>query len=90
VFCHERAPEVSPSFADVKDRLMQDLLEQKIAPFYDDAINTLMAREMPRFQIQADLFRPDEQAAKPAKPAGGNAPAPAPAAPPKSSKPKPQ
>jgi parvulin-like peptidyl-prolyl isomerase len=74
LFCHERAPEVSPSFDEVKDRLMQDMLEQKIEPYYNDAVNQLMSREMPRFQIQADLFRPDETDSKGAAPGGKPAP----------------
>lgn len=59
LFCHQRSPEVSPAFADVKDRLMQDLLEDKIDPHYFDAINELMKTEMPRFNIQAELFKPE-------------------------------
>lgn len=58
LFCHQRSPEVSPAFGDVKDRLMQDMLEDKIDPHYFDAINELMKREMPRFNIQAALFKP--------------------------------
>lgn len=64
LFCHQRSPEVSPTFADVKDRLMQDLLEDKIDPHYFDAINELMKREMPRFNIQAALFRPEDAPAR--------------------------
>jgi hypothetical protein len=60
LFCHQRSPEVSPAFTDVKDRLMQDLLEDKIDPHYFDAINELMKKEMPRFNIQAALFRPED------------------------------
>jgi foldase protein PrsA len=72
LYCHERSPEVSPEFGKVKDRLMQDMLEAKIDPLYFDAINDLMKREMPRFNIQAELFRPEDDPAKPAVPAKPN------------------
>ena len=89
LFCHQIAPEVSPTFSDVKDRLMQDLLEQKIEPFYNDAINALMAKEMPRFSIQADLFRPEDKPTKgvPVAPPGSGSAPPA-AAPPKAGRAK--
>jgi foldase protein PrsA len=77
VFCHKHYPEVAPAFADVKEYLMQDMVEQKIDPFYIDTLNALMERELPRFNIQASLFRPDEEP-KVAAPAAAQAkPAPA-------------
>lgn len=60
VFCHKRYPEVSPAFDDVKEQLMMDLVESEIDPFYLDALDELMSRELPRFNIQADLFRPED------------------------------
>jgi foldase protein PrsA len=60
VMCHKKYPESSPSFDEVKEDLMLDLVEAKIDPFYVDALNDLMAREMPNFDIAADLFKPDE------------------------------
>jgi foldase protein PrsA len=60
VLCHKKYPESSPSFDEVKEDLMLDLVEAKIDPFYVDALNDLMAREMPNFDIAADLFKPDE------------------------------
>lgn len=60
VMCHKKYPESSPSFDEVKEDLMLDLVEAKIDPFYVDALNELMAREMPNFDIAADLFKPDE------------------------------
>jgi foldase protein PrsA len=89
LYCNKLAPEVTTSFDDVKEELIQDMLEQKVEPYYDDAIGELMKRELPRFQIQAELFRPtesEEQAAgNPAEqpahaPAGGAAKGKVPAA----------
>ena len=60
VFVQQRLPEVSPGFDDVKEELQIDLREARIDPFYIDAINKLMERELPRFNIQAELFRPEE------------------------------
>ena len=61
VFCHKHYPEVAPAFADVKEQLMLDMVEAKIDPYYIDELNALMERELPRFNIQANLFRPDEE-----------------------------
>lgn len=61
VFCHEKYDEISTSFNDVKEQLMLDLVEAQIDPHYIDAINTLMERELPRFELKADLFRPEDQ-----------------------------
>lgn len=61
VMCQKRYPESSPSFDEIKEDLMLELVEAKIDPFYIDALNELMAREMPRFDITADLFRPDDE-----------------------------
>ncbi len=63
VFCHKHYPEVAPAFADVKEQLMLDMVEAKIDPFYIEELNALMERELPRFSIQANLFRPDEEPA---------------------------
>jgi foldase protein PrsA len=60
VYCHKHYPEVAPSFADVKEQLMLDMVEAKIDPYYIDELNKLMERELPRFNIDADLFRPSE------------------------------
>jgi foldase protein PrsA len=79
VFCHERVPEVSPTFEDVKEDLMKDMIEAKIDPFYSQALDDLMRREMPRFKIIAELFKPADAgtapAASPAKPAANPKPA---------------
>lgn len=61
VYCHQRNPEVSPSFEEIKEELMLEMVEGKIDPYYLDELNALMAREVPRFTIQADLFKPEEQ-----------------------------
>lgn len=60
VFCHQRYAEVSPAFEDVKDDLMLELVEAKIDPFYQDALNALLSTELPRFTILANLFKPEE------------------------------
>jgi foldase protein PrsA len=60
VMCYKRYPESSPSFDEVKEDLMLELVQSKIDPFYRDALNDLMAREMPKFNIAADLFKPEE------------------------------
>jgi parvulin-like peptidyl-prolyl isomerase len=65
LFCHKHYAEVSPTFEDVKEQLQKDMLEAKIDPYYADELNKLMSRELKRFQIQAELFKPDETAAKP-------------------------
>jgi foldase protein PrsA len=74
LFCHKHYAEVSPTFEDVKEQLQKDMLEAKIDPYYADELNKLMQRELPRFAIQAELFRPeDPDGVKPAaKPAGGS------------------
>jgi parvulin-like peptidyl-prolyl isomerase len=59
LFCHEKYAEVTPKFDDVKEQLMSDMLESKVDPDFQDQLDKLMAREMPRFTIQADLFKPD-------------------------------
>lgn len=61
LFCHKRLPQVNPSFDEVKDDLISDMVQSKIDPYYMDALNALMKREMPRFDIKADLFRPVEE-----------------------------
>jgi foldase protein PrsA len=71
VYCHKHYPEVAPAFADVKEQLMLDMVEAKIDPFYVDELNALMERELPRFNIQANLFRPDDES-KAAAPAPAN------------------
>ena len=60
LYCHQHVPEVAPSFADIKEDLMLDLVEAKIDPYYVDALNELLDRELPRFTIMAELFRPEE------------------------------
>jgi len=60
VYCHRRYPEVSPTFDQIKTQLMVDLVEAKIDPYYIDALNDLMAVELPKFNIDAELFRPEE------------------------------
>jgi parvulin-like peptidyl-prolyl isomerase len=60
VMCHKRYSESSPSFDEVKEDLMLELVEAKIDPYYVDELNALMANEMPNFNITADLFKPDE------------------------------
>ncbi|MCB1217787.1 peptidyl-prolyl cis-trans isomerase [bacterium] len=60
VYCHRRYPEVSPTFDQIKEQLMVDLREAKIDPYYIDALNELMAGQLPRFNIDAELFRPEE------------------------------
>jgi parvulin-like peptidyl-prolyl isomerase len=77
LFCHEKYAEVTPKFEDVKEQLMSDMLEAKVDPTFQDELDKLMAREMPRFTIQAELFKPEDNvpaagskpAAKPSKPA---------------------
>ena len=82
LFCHEKYAEVTPKFEDVKEQLMSDMLEAKVDPTFQTELDKLMAREMPRFTIQADLFKPDETipqskpAAKPSKPGTGKPAAP--------------
>ena len=61
MFCHKRYDEISTSFNDVKEQLMLDLVEAQIDPHYVDAINALMEREMPRFDLKADLFKAEEE-----------------------------
>ncbi len=60
VFVHERIPEVSPGFDDIKEQLQIDLRESRIDPHYVEEISALMERELPRFTIEAELFRPVE------------------------------
>ena len=60
VYCHRRYAQVSPNFGDVKAQLMADLVEAKVDPFYIDELNVLMSRELPRFNIIANLFKPEE------------------------------
>jgi parvulin-like peptidyl-prolyl isomerase len=73
LFCHERYAEITPTFDDVKELLMKDMLEAKIDPHYADALNALMAKELPRFSIMADLFKPEPEATASAKPAAKTA-----------------
>lgn len=74
LFCHKKYAAVQPTFEDVKEALMHDLLESKIDPLYVDAMDNLMRRELPRFAIQADLFKPaDEPATASARPGGASA-----------------
>jgi parvulin-like peptidyl-prolyl isomerase len=73
LFCHQRSPEVNPSFEEVKDRVMQEVLDQKIDPLAQKAMNELMKREMGRFDIKADLFKPEPAEGKPAARTGGGA-----------------
>ena len=61
VYCHKKYDEISTSFNDVKDDLMLDLVEVQIDPHYVEAINLLMERELPRFDLKADLFRPEDE-----------------------------
>jgi hypothetical protein len=61
VYCHQRYAEVAPSFDEVKEELMREIVESKIDNFFYDEIGKLMDRELPRFNIQADLFRPAEE-----------------------------
>lgn len=68
VFCHEQVPEVSPTFEDVKESLIMDLVDEKIGPYYDQAINDLMRRESPRFKILADMLKPEADTTPAAKP----------------------
>lgn len=75
VYCHERVPEVSPTFEDVKEDLMKDMIEAKIDPYYTQALDELMRREMPRFNIIAELFKPADAGSAPAKPAASAKPA---------------
>ena len=78
IYCHELVPEVSPAFEDVKEGLMQDMVEAKIDPLYTQALDDLMRKEMPRFNIVADLFKPEESGSAPAaKPKGGEVKPPA-------------
>lgn len=60
VYCHRRYPEVSPTFEQIKEQLMVDLREAKIDPYYLDALNDLMSDQLPKFNIDAELFRPEE------------------------------
>jgi foldase protein PrsA len=60
VFCHKRIPEVSPDFEEVKEQLQKDMIEAKIDPSYNEEMDKLMARELPRFDIKADLFKPGD------------------------------
>jgi parvulin-like peptidyl-prolyl isomerase len=75
LFAHEKYAEVTPTFDDVKELLMSDMLESKIDPIFEDELNKLMAREMPRYTIQAELFKPQDKPASAvkAKPAAGKA-----------------
>lgn len=83
LYCSKRYPSVEPGFPDIKERLMHDMLEAKIDPLYFEAMDELMGRELPRFNIQAELFRPDEgdlaaprnKPASDSKPASGSKPA---------------
>lgn len=61
VMCQKRYPESSPSFDEVKEDLMLELVDRKIDPYYRQALNDLMAREMPKYTIAADLFKPEDQ-----------------------------
>ena len=61
VYCHKRYAQVSPTFEDVKTELIQDMVQAEIDPFYIEELNSLMQREMPRFNIVAELFRPVEE-----------------------------
>lgn len=89
IYCHKHYPEVSPTFDEVKQDLMKNIVEAKIDPYYQQELSKLMDREMPRFTVIADLLKPEEPAsgpppaekpapAKPAPPAkgsgGGDAP----------------
>ena len=60
VYCHKKSPEVSPTFDDIKEDLMLELVEAKIDPYYEDELNALLSRELPRYDILADLFRPED------------------------------
>ncbi len=60
VYCHRRYPEVSPTFDQIKNQLMVDLVEAKIDPYYIDSLNDLMADKLPEFKIDAELFQPEE------------------------------
>ncbi|MDQ3023873.1 MAG: peptidyl-prolyl cis-trans isomerase [bacterium] len=70
LFAHEKYAEVTPTFDDVKELLMSDMLEAKIDPLFEAELNKLMAREMPRYTIQAELFKPQDKPAAAVKPAG--------------------
>lgn len=59
IYCHRKYPAISHEFADIKDQLMLDLVEAQIDPYYFDAIAELMERELPRFNIEAKLFKPE-------------------------------
>jgi len=61
LYCHKRLAQVNPTFDEIKDDLIADMVQAKIDPYYVDELNALMKREMPRFQIMADLFRPEEE-----------------------------
>ncbi|MCH7472846.1 peptidyl-prolyl cis-trans isomerase, partial [bacterium] len=60
VYCHRRIPEVTPSFEDVKEQVMIELREARIDPFFFKELDELLTRELPRFQIEASLFKPEQ------------------------------
>lgn len=64
LFCHKRIPEVSPEFEEIKEQLQQDMIEAKIDPYYNEEMDKLMARELPRFEIKAELFQPGDSPAQ--------------------------
>lgn len=61
LYCHKRYPEVAPEFDEIKDDLMLDMVEMKLEPHYVEALNELLDRELPKFDIKASLFRPAEE-----------------------------
>lgn len=76
LYCHKRIPEVSPQFEEIREQLQQDMIEAKIDPYYNEEMDKLMARELPRFEIKAELFKPGESGvpagARPAAKSGGS------------------
>jgi parvulin-like peptidyl-prolyl isomerase len=61
VYCHKRYAQVNPTFEEIRDDLIQEMVQAEIDPYYVDELNALMQREMPRFCIMAELFRPVEE-----------------------------
>ena len=61
VYCHKRYAQVNPTFEEIRDDLIQEMVQAEIDPYYVDELNALMQREMPRFNIVAELFRPIEE-----------------------------
>jgi hypothetical protein len=62
VLKHEHVPATQdPRFDEVKDAVIREVAALQVEGGYQEHLIALMTREVPRFTIQADLFRPEEQ-----------------------------